>query len=427
MSALEFFQFLTPGSVWVRPDTKRRVKFLFLTNEKLSAKLQLKNPSQVVYVDENGDVFNRSIDAFREQYQFNHVDGDLEKRIQGLFTFDVEDILSVEDGDAEDDEEVDVEDADDADEMPNVIEAAAEDTRHPIEIAASTTDVEVEEIEEAPLSKRTLAEAMAHDLMAEPAEQPAFAVGFMLSGDPELDEPALTVAQLSDAIVRYSSEASMVNEGSLMHRLTFRLDGNVTIEALTEIFHPESRARTVDAFNVSTPHGNETFVYEGYLGVFPEYALDGLNATVVVSTPSEDTPPVTAETPPETFPIDFEPFINVEAPLQEMQTSAPLPDVSALAELVKNVQAVDPQAVVPDPVQVPEVEITLYPANTSEVVTAAQADALEVKVSYEPETPIVDVSAAPTPTPAAEAPAPISVPPQTTVQPVIITPIVLPV
>ncbi len=425
MSALEFFQFLTPGSVWVRPDTKRRVKFLFLTNQKLSTKLQLRNPPQVVYVDENGDVYSRSIEAFAGQYEFNHVDGELEKRLEGIFTFDTSDVLSVDD---EDDEEIDL------DSVPDVIEASteADDLRHPIEIAASQVDdlpesdhlTALEEIALEPAPERsvpkTLAEEMAHDLLTETRahvdeNEPHLDVGFLISQNS--NSPKLSAADLSDAITRYTREPSMIDGNETLHKLTFKLGGAVTIPALEEVFHPESTTDTVDAFNVVTEFGSELFVYEGYLGVFPEFSRDGLSATVVVATPAEPAPQA-AQYEPETVFQDGPPLTAPELPA-EHEVAAALPDVSALAELIQTVAAVDPVAYVPDAAvqDIPQVVPVVTPAPVIEsepVVVVESVPAPEV------------VAAAPAVVETAPAaPAPIAVP----VAPIQlqITPIVLPV
>jgi hypothetical protein len=359
MSALDFFQFLTPGSVWVRPDTNRRVKFLFLTNEKLSPKLQLKNPSQVVYVDENGDIFNRSIDVFRAQYQFNHVDGELEKRLSGLFVFDLDDVMSVEDSD---DEDIEVGDEQEDDSLTEIDTSV--DVRHPIEVAASTLEPVILVAEPvtttiAEVGKpATLAEAMARDLMApEKVARPAFEVGFAISVERELSTPTLTVAELSDAVVRYAREASLNVEGQTLHKLTFALDDRVTLDTLIEIFHPESPSNTVDAFNVSTGSTNETFFYEGYLGVFPDFTTDRLCATVIVST-NEGREPDEQDDAPLVTPEAVQVF------------SAPMPDIGNLADLVQSFQTADLTAatIAPAPALSEEAAATIVP--TPETVTS---------------------------------------------------------
>lgn len=348
MSAQQFLNYLTAGSVWIRTDNGKQVKFLYLTNTTLKPKMQLKFPPQVIYADEQGDVFNRSIDDFASVYTFFNVDGELEKRLEGLLVFSAEAFETIDD--TEDEDPVDLD-------APEVLV----EVPHPLEVAAAT----LEEIDQAGPVPETLAEQLAREY-DEPAKERVMSMGFSLSTSHELNAPTLTVPELSDAAVLYSREPSP-DMTSTFHRILFKLDQKVTIESLQEIWHPGSTANTVDFFTVSTAGGVEIHVWDAWVGIYPEYSADGLYAAVLIrsaESPIDVEEPTAPEQPP--APEVLTPVPNM-LDLQEMLaagmqgTSAP----AAPGIMMNEAPVVDaevavgaPEATVPQVTYVPPVVTT---------------------------------------------------------------------
>lgn len=341
---------LSKGSVWMRKDGSQ-VKFLFLTNTTLSPKTQEDHPQQVIYTDVQGNVFNRDIDAFLKVYQFYNVDGELEQRLNRLIVFNPQDYSTLED------------------EEDAVIEITDDESEDSLMIPAPTQ----------PKSDETLAEQMFRELTASTEEPTHLSVSFAISQNAELRTPKLTAEELSRAIVLYSNSPNEQYDIT-EHKLLFPLEGNITEESLREVFHPSTEVNTVDYFTVLTKFRRDEIVWDTWIGIVPEYSVNGLYAAVLVGTANKT--------------LDTAPTPGVEA-VELGEVAAPAPAASGsefdpatiLAASVDS--AVDaPAAIVEAPTRTPEVidtGITLQPTPTPPIVAPV--------VQSVPQVPIVQVMA----------------------------------
>jgi hypothetical protein len=261
----EIKDLLTPGSVWLRRDGAQ-IKVLFYTNQSLTSKQQEKFVPQVVYADADARVLSRDLDSFGGMYTFLNIDPDLEKRVENLIVFKASDYLTVDDPEDEiqivDDEE-DQQKPDDAAEAPTPKEKPVVLVHKPV-LSASTGE------------KRLLT------------------VDFKISAESGLAMPKLSAADLTNACHVYTREPDE-HYRMTVHRLAFKRSETVTVDSLKEAFHPSKSVNTVDAFRVRTQFDQEIFVWDSWLGIFPEYSVSGLFLTVYVGT--SDSPVDTEETP----------------------------------------------------------------------------------------------------------------------------------
>ncbi|QBQ74611.1 hypothetical protein BcepSauron_231 [Burkholderia phage BcepSauron] len=249
MSVSENIDFLTPGSVWLREADGSVAKFLMLTNTSLKKKTQEQHPPQVIYVDAQGNFYNRRVEDFFKVYTFHSVDGDLERRLESLIQFNEADLEHVHDPEDEPVSEV-------ADALINEV------------------------VDEVPgeLSAPAFVEQFATD----PSRSLNVYFGLIKKEDTRM--PVLSAADLNDALVHYSQNPNQ-EYGITEHRLMFSLGGPVTIESLTEAFHPSLEVSTYDWFDVHANEKSEAIVWESWIGVYPEYSIRGLYATVIVGVP----------------------------------------------------------------------------------------------------------------------------------------------
>ena len=245
---------LSKGSQWMRRDGSQ-VKFLFLTNTSLSPRTQEKHPPRVIYADVNGDVYDRTVAEFLKIYQFYNVDGELEQRLNRLIVFNPEDYATIQD----DDEVIQITDSDEDDEDTDSI------------------------IPEAPKADETLAEQMLRELTASAGEETHLSVTFAVSRHEGLRQPKLTAEDLAQAVVLYSNEPND-HFNITEHKLLFPLGGPITEESLREIFHPSTEVNTVDYFTVTTKYRRDEIVWSSWIGIVPEYSVNGLYAAVLVGT-----------------------------------------------------------------------------------------------------------------------------------------------
>lgn len=264
---------LTPGSVWLRKSSKqqgKRAKFLFLTNQNLPAKVQVKHPPQVIYADDDGAVYNRDIDAFFELYQFNIVDPSLETKLEALFTFQEAEY----DGDEE--EQTDDERGDEAG-LPQVeLGLTVGDEEQGIPVTAR---------------KRTFADSVLEELNGEPTEHAldGMQVGFALSSNEDLAVPPLSAQELSAALVIYGQDP-ILSHNMIQHRLVFKLSERITLDSLFDCFAPKNRLsleedtrfNTVDAFEIVTGNSHDRVIWDTWVGVYPEYSKADRYATVLL-------------------------------------------------------------------------------------------------------------------------------------------------
>lgn len=95
--------FMTPGSVWVRENGQKNI-LLFISNATLPKKLQAQFPSQAVYLDEEGNVFNKDVEDFLADRTFYNIEPSVETQVDTLLAFH-----SLSDDEDADAEEVDLE------------------------------------------------------------------------------------------------------------------------------------------------------------------------------------------------------------------------------------------------------------------------------------------------------------------------------
>lgn len=278
MTLDEVKDLLTPASVWLRRDGAQ-VKALFLTNQILTKAQQEKYPPQVVYADADGNVLSRDLQSFASLYTFLNVDPDLEKRLSNLIVFKATDFLTVDD--PEDDEEV----------------SLTDDTKPAEEEKPIAKEKPVVEVRQ-PSKQKAFAEAE--------QKSPTLAVDFKMSANDGYTDPKLSANELTAACKIYTRQPDE-HYKMMVHRLSFELSDTITIDALKEAFHPSSTVNTVDAFRVRTHHDKEVFVWDSWIGIFPEYSVSSLYATVYVGT-SDVSPVDTEETPgAETVNVSAEP------------------------------------------------------------------------------------------------------------------------
>jgi hypothetical protein len=318
MSASENLELLTPGTVWLRRDGSS-VKFLFLTNQNLTAATQQKHPPQIIYADKQGNIFNRKVDDFFSTYQFLNVDGELEKKLENLFVFNAEDYSAVEDP---------------ADE-PQLLPVQPEPELVPHE--------------------ETLADSLLRELTAANDER-ALTVAFGISDHESLKTPKLTAADLSEAVAVYSQEPNKTYNLT-QHRLLFKLSDKITVANLVEVFHPSSDINTVDWFAIKTALGSDTIVWDSWIGVYPEYSAQGLYASVLVGSTeapvdSQETPGIEAvSTVPETPPL----VQSIEAPVMTpgLPEGVVLHATSGYAQVVGETSALATEVTFTAPVTAP--------------------------------------------------------------------------
>jgi hypothetical protein len=306
MSISDDLAMLTSGSVFV--NKKGRVaKLLWVTNVSLLTTapehVQAAHPVQVVYADDEGEVFNRDLDDFVKRYKFYNVDPELEARLDNLLVF------------SEDEQSPD---ADEEAETPLGLTASQIGL-----VGAKTGRISGSELHAVNIAKRSIVDDVAaSDAMWAPAQTNKIVADALTVGDeedglllpPQQDEEdrnaiaerdvstAVRVLfntlsgslvgsnvpdRLTNALVAYGQEPD-ITQSLIIHRLTFALDQELTIEALQNLFRPRENENdtrhTIDIFEVQTAYASESIVWTSYLGVFPDYNKGGLYATVMIGT-----------------------------------------------------------------------------------------------------------------------------------------------
>jgi len=261
----EALSLLTPGSVWLKQDGKQ-VKVLWITNTTLSAKQQAMAPIQIVYSNEDGNVYSRTVESFLKVHQFWNVDPELENKLENLIVFNEEDYEG--EGDA-----LDPEDQDDDEEEEGSI------TLTPI----STEQVVAQELkveETNPLKTKTLADFLSDDSDVFGRESEPEVIQFIMT---EGLEAALTSDELQAALVSCSQEP---NDGMNMtkHKLTFQLQNRVTLQALKDVFIPDDDRAIVEAWTINSGTYQDAVAWDAYIGVFPEIVYGHMYGSVIVTT-----------------------------------------------------------------------------------------------------------------------------------------------
>lgn len=228
-------ELLTPGSVWIRGDGKE-ARFLFITNQNLSAKSLAKFPSQVVYADEKENILSVGLERFLEVRTFHHVDPGLESRLGNLlaysgeasdddFSLDEDDVLTIDQG-----------------EGAQVLDAEG----------AGDVFSGVEDEEDDP-------------------DSDGLAIEFYTS-NPEA-APEISLVALQGAVECYQQTPAL-DKNLLQHTLFIHAREGITRETLYKAFTPHSANGSTLLFKVKTANGLETVDWDNFLGIYP-YSIGG--------------------------------------------------------------------------------------------------------------------------------------------------------
>lgn len=170
-------------------------------------------------------------------------------------------------------------------------------------------------------------------------------VSFVISQNTELRTPKLTAEELSQAIVLYSNSPNEQYDLT-EHKLLFPLEGNITEESLREVFHPSTEVNTVDYFTVLTKFRRDEIVWDTWIGLVPEYSVNGLYAAVLVGTANK-----TLDTAP-TPGVDAVELDEVVAAPASAPTASEFDPASILA--TQNTAEAAPEATLEAPALIPE-------------------------------------------------------------------------
>lgn len=246
---------LTPGSVWL--SAKGTPSYvLFITNENVPAAKQKQFPPQVVFADEEGELFNVHLDRFLENRAFHHVEWELEQKIENLFVSEPKP-EEVDNGDAVD--ATDVQPTTEREQSILELEEAAEQSDNANKIADSKL------LRDAARGLKSV---------------------FQFAHEPGLEDPVLNSIVLANALRSFSQEPN-ISEKQLVTRLTFLLDASVTLDSLDETFSDakvnEAHRRGIVAITAQSSGHIETFVWDQYLGAYPVYTDGGAYGVVLLA------------------------------------------------------------------------------------------------------------------------------------------------
>jgi hypothetical protein len=291
----EALEFLTQGSVWVKEDGKQ-AKVLWITNTTLSERQQQANPAHIVYVNEENNVYSRTLESFFKIYQFYNIDPELESRLQELLVFSEDDYEG--EGDDSDDEDGD----ETAGDEPLLLPLGTADGIISENLAAQIT-AEALKLTQEDTSKLTKPLA---DYLAEEDHDIDVDIGEMVDGRSGIDEeegavtftmsqgeaPAHSPEELQAALVSYVQEPNK-QLNLTQHKLTFLLGNGVTIPSLKDTFVPDDMRSIVDTFMVNGMHHSEVIEWTDYIGTYPEIVYGREFASVILAT--ENSPLISEE------------------------------------------------------------------------------------------------------------------------------------
>lgn len=255
-------ELLTQGSTWVRKNgTEAHV--LFVTNTTVPEHQQANNPVMVVYANDEGNIYSRTLESFFKFYTFYNVNAALESRLENLFVFSEEAALATPDDT----------------EVENIADQASAQALEKAEEDAKAFDLVLDTEEKS--NKGVIASWLAENDTDKPTNDTAgqWRTTFVMSEG----KPVLTPEQLGYALVSYSQDPNK-NFDMTQHRLLFSLSPQVTLDALQQTFLPQEGYSGVDAFEVSTPYFTQFIAWTDFIGVFPEVVAGIAYATVIVGT-----------------------------------------------------------------------------------------------------------------------------------------------
>jgi hypothetical protein len=337
----------TPGSIWLRTDGSR-ARVLAITNLSLPTESQQKYVPVVVYVGPSGKVFSRTLKDFAGYFPtWLDQDAHAEKVIKSLTTpLNAPKEKAV---DVAEETSIDMSDDVPAYEPRQKPAVQVRDKNPALATVASTGDY--------------------NDLVNRPAPPPVLLrAAFQIGNDAERKTSAITAEHLSRAI-RVYSQVPDEHLGLVVHKLSFELSPNLTIDHLKEVFAPDDWVNTVDAFRIGTPVSDETVGVDAFIGVYPEFTRNVLYGTVYVG-------------------VDMVPVHNqlaqshVHTKVTATHTSAP--------------DAIQPEVVSPKPEETPVPSADpVDEAPLAEEVTAVEAPTPAAEPVPQPESGTVGVQAIP--------------------------------
>lgn len=231
---------LEPGTVWVRPDSGKKVTVLFVLNTSLKGENARKFPVQVSYIDEKGNYLAVPVDRFVEDREYYMINPLVNSRLEHLL---------------------------DAEEV--------KETEAPAEV-----DLNEETTEEADPEQET--DVGPEDVEALPP--PFLFAQFRSSSDTEM--PVVDPLTLGANIMQYEQDPHIdpVIPGlsRLRHKLVVALVDGLTIQTLNDSFSPPfENAPFYKEFSIN----GITVDWDEYQGAYPVIANDGTFASVVFTTP----------------------------------------------------------------------------------------------------------------------------------------------
>jgi hypothetical protein len=239
-----------PGSIWMRTDGSR-ARVLAITNLSLPAESQQKYVPVVVYIGPSGKVFSRPLKDFAGYFPtwLGH-DSEMEDTLKGMMTpLGAPKVAPVA---TSDDDSIDMSD-----------DAPQPRDKPTVQVRAKT------KFEGTPTA-------------AIPPSPPSLMrAAFQIGNDDARKTPSVTVDQLSHAL-RVYSQVPDEHLGLVVHKLSFELSPNLTIDGLKEVFSPDDWVNTVDMFRIGTPVSDETVGVDAFIGVYPEFTRNVLYGTVYV-------------------------------------------------------------------------------------------------------------------------------------------------
>lgn len=196
---------LTPGSVFVRADGSKRY-VLFLANATLRGRKAEKFPQRVVFSNENGDVFDMTVNDFFRGTKFYNVEPDLERRLENLLVLVPSEAGTLDEAVAAtltlttDDEQVDFGTDDE-------------------QVVASLTAVDESDSD-------------LNEVLGDEPVHPGPALAFISAEGAKPPVPAEVLAAL---VTSYQQEPRFADK-QVIHKITFGLPANISAEAIKQCF-----------------------------------------------------------------------------------------------------------------------------------------------------------------------------------------------
>lgn len=238
MNLIDYEQ-LTPGATFTRKSGAQS-RVLFLTNTTLPAKAKAKHPENVVYVNEEGAIFNKTVEDFLADNTFYNVDPDLEDALTKLPLIPG---LTAGDG------ELDI--------IPSNTQVV---------LASEFTSDDQADTEDFSVMDPELGNALSND------DGPRVT---FTQANPHVTDALVTAEALSQRLVRYSETPSPVTQ-RVIHELVFEVNNAAEVQALQASFNPENGStNAIYNFELSGPFFSQGHVslinWDTSLGAWPYF------------------------------------------------------------------------------------------------------------------------------------------------------------